>query len=1146
MEVRTQSDSGSGTEEEPSGDWKKYRPSDRSVPVEISPKERFLRYDEELGRGAYKVVYRGYDRDNGCEIAWNVIRIERLQREERERIGQELRMIQTLCHKNLLKFVSVWLNSKREVVLITEMITGGSLKSYLKRVGPQRLKVIVLWCRQILEGLSYLHSQEPSIIHRDIKCDNIFINNYNGEIKIGDLGLSRAMSATKTKSVLGTPAYMAPELYEGQYTIKVDIYAFGMTLLEMISLQTPYKECVNTGQIYKKVSKGEKPEVFNRIDDEQAKELINLCLGPANDRPSAAELLKHPFFSHANEPSSNRRIHLKLNSLPTIPEKNRNSMTGGSSSGFFSSVLGSTNLIRKSTVEDSSRVIRSEESDTGFTSTRLSDSKDDGNENSLGSNSRHSRQIKLHPTCKLVVPMTITLKTDHKKHVEFDYTLNEDTPNTIMEELSNHLTCLSKREKLKIEKQIQGLELKTKLELDCPTLWCDEDIAEMEPAVLQQQKSCDRNFEFKVMERQPSLQTEEGSEGKTFSGSDLYRPYSMEDLTDSAGSSHRLMKNMELDDEEMNLIREHMKEIQKLKDTHSKQLDHLRKRFRRSCKKKMNKIQSPLKSGKGALSHKGKLSVDYLDTNCMAANSSPLKSDRAYKSASENPEKSDTGDTSDNSNSRHNCASHHPILFTACLLHRKSNESLSSAGGYHDTIKSLYSEPGNNDDQYHDNSTNTNTKKVCEATHYLHGNSSSVTRTHSDEETTRSSHMDDHHSISKRSISPFSSGCISPIESSFQHGHHNSHENLPKSSSSHRDESHLGLLLSELQVHRGGTPHRTGHSSSHPNLDPLVTAGKHMTVEMQRNPSSSGSHHGQGASLDLDGGSGGGGRYNLSPHQYHQHHGGGGQQEYGVMVTSGDNLTSSVSCVSSGKKQQSKEVMFVESRLAGKSPVSGDDVGGGNKKKKASVTFQSSGSSSSERCQFCYQEEMAIYNPNHADGSESMALVRFHDKLSPVRDKRETMESSGVTFSSVGMLEKNLAEVRQEPLFLKRGAKGMTVSDVKNLQENLIRIFPSLDVKVTGKFGSKTETAVKKFQETSGLTVNGEVNEELWDLIEMASKEIEKIAKKYENDLIDATEKRKDKEVMRIKQRIESETTRTLLENKILKSLSTPKNNPQT
>lgn len=138
-----------------------------------------------------------------------------------------------------------------------------------------RWKAVKRWCLQILDGLSFLHSKQ--IIHRDIKCDNIFINGATGDIRIGDLGLSTrigiraglsvqpagAASAddderevtAETMTCLGTPEFMAPELYDEAYDVKVDIYAFGMACLEMVTALTPYHLCTSAAQIFKKVSK---------------------------------------------------------------------------------------------------------------------------------------------------------------------------------------------------------------------------------------------------------------------------------------------------------------------------------------------------------------------------------------------------------------------------------------------------------------------------------------------------------------------------------------------------------------------------------------------------------------------------------------------------------------------------------------------------------------------------------------------------------------------------------------------------------------------------------------------------------------------------------------------------------------------------
>lgn len=112
-------------------------------------------------------------------------------------------------------------------------------------------------------------------------------------------------------SVLGTPEFMAPELYEEFYTEKVDIYAFGMCMLEMVTKERPYSECVNAAQIYRKVTSQIPPSALDRVQNVRAREFIRVCLSPDPDqRPSAMELLDFPFLKDKNEEEDNTLVIL--------------------------------------------------------------------------------------------------------------------------------------------------------------------------------------------------------------------------------------------------------------------------------------------------------------------------------------------------------------------------------------------------------------------------------------------------------------------------------------------------------------------------------------------------------------------------------------------------------------------------------------------------------------------------------------------------------------------------------------------------------------------------------------------------------------------------------------------------------------------
>ncbi|RQM13982.1 hypothetical protein DD237_005057 [Peronospora effusa] len=271
-------------------------------PMEHSPRGRYIRFDIRLGTGAYKSVYKAYDTDQGIDVAWNAIDIGLLPSTEKTRIIQEVQLLQKLEHKNIINFYGSWFSKeKNQVVFITEIMTSGTLKSYIKRVQFIKWKIIKRWCIQILEGLHYLHNQNPPVIHRDLKCDNIFVNGNTGDLRIGDLGLSTQLAVdkrSKAQSVLGTPEFMAPELYDESYDEKVDIYAFGMCVLEMVTKEVPYSECINPAQIYKKVTAGIRPKGLQRVVSQAARDFIELCLSRGNGLVdvSAQYLLDHPFL----------------------------------------------------------------------------------------------------------------------------------------------------------------------------------------------------------------------------------------------------------------------------------------------------------------------------------------------------------------------------------------------------------------------------------------------------------------------------------------------------------------------------------------------------------------------------------------------------------------------------------------------------------------------------------------------------------------------------------------------------------------------------------------------------------------------------------------------------------------------------------
>jgi WNK lysine deficient protein kinase len=269
--------------------------------VEWDPTGRFGRTTQLFGRGTYKNVYKAFDEEEGMDVAWNQVKVSGLPPEEKQRLMHEVEILKKLDHKNILKFYHSWNvmeKGEMSVNFITEACEGTLNKYAAKFKTNLDMRAVKSWSRQILRGLEYLHLHDPPIVHRDLKCDNIFVNGNAGEIKIGDLGLAAMLNHQRTHSVIGTPEFMAPELYEEDYDERVDIYSFGMCLIELVTFKCPYSECKNPAQIYKRVSQGILPEALEAVKEkgDAIYNFILKCIAPKEERWTASELLADPFL----------------------------------------------------------------------------------------------------------------------------------------------------------------------------------------------------------------------------------------------------------------------------------------------------------------------------------------------------------------------------------------------------------------------------------------------------------------------------------------------------------------------------------------------------------------------------------------------------------------------------------------------------------------------------------------------------------------------------------------------------------------------------------------------------------------------------------------------------------------------------------
>ena len=155
--------------------------------VEVDPTGRYGRYSDLLGSGAVKKVYRAFDQAEGIEVAWNQVRLSSFGDFPSliNRLHSEVKLLSTLKNKYIIVCYRVWKDDANSTVnFITEVCTSGNLRNYRRKHRHVSIKALKKWSKQVLEGLEYLHTHEPCIIHRDLNCSNIFINGNIGEVMI--------------------------------------------------------------------------------------------------------------------------------------------------------------------------------------------------------------------------------------------------------------------------------------------------------------------------------------------------------------------------------------------------------------------------------------------------------------------------------------------------------------------------------------------------------------------------------------------------------------------------------------------------------------------------------------------------------------------------------------------------------------------------------------------------------------------------------------------------------------------------------------------------------------------------------------------------------------------------------------------------
>ncbi|XP_072542621.1 uncharacterized protein map3k19 isoform X2 [Salminus brasiliensis] len=268
---------------------------------------------EVLGRGAYGTVYCGLT-SQGQLIAVKQVLLDVSTSETAEneynRLEREVDLLKNLNHPNIVGFLGTALTDN-VISIFMEYVPGGSISSVLNRFGPLPEKVFALYTRQILEGVAYLHDNR--VIHRDLKGNNLMLMP-TGIVKLIDFGCARRLNrlthsggnSDLLKSVHGTPYWMAPEVInESGHGKKSDIWSIGCTVFEMATGKPPLAHMGKMAALfYIGARKGLMPSLPEDFSDE-ARSFVKTCLtSNQKQRPSAGDLLRHPFTLHLRQPKN--------------------------------------------------------------------------------------------------------------------------------------------------------------------------------------------------------------------------------------------------------------------------------------------------------------------------------------------------------------------------------------------------------------------------------------------------------------------------------------------------------------------------------------------------------------------------------------------------------------------------------------------------------------------------------------------------------------------------------------------------------------------------------------------------------------------------------------------------------------------------
>ena len=266
-------------------------------------------YEERKRESRREAKYRALDNETGCEVVWNDVSVSHCDRKRVQSILSDLQSASCLTAKHLDHILAFWFDpTDNKIVYITDSPSAEAVQHYLRKIKAPRLKVVKQWTKDLLSALHYIHSQQGGgYSHGRVSLNTILVVPSTGEVKLGGLGEAAVSGADREEGV----EYCAPEVLQGKGGQPADIYALGISLLEISTLSRPYSEHPSRAQLLHHILSHTPPLCLSRILHPVLAQFISLCIAQEQTRPTAAALLSHPFLAMSDDlPESHLPIQL--------------------------------------------------------------------------------------------------------------------------------------------------------------------------------------------------------------------------------------------------------------------------------------------------------------------------------------------------------------------------------------------------------------------------------------------------------------------------------------------------------------------------------------------------------------------------------------------------------------------------------------------------------------------------------------------------------------------------------------------------------------------------------------------------------------------------------------------------------------------